>query len=410
MVEGKIFVAFVFGVLLISLVSALSFKVTPARYEINFVPGSEETFTFTFGTDVPDMEFKIIKTGDLTEYVSVSPEKLVGGGEVTVTLKLPNKLEKPGRYRLFIGSEPVTSTDASVTRRGSALGIAAVMNGAIDVFVPFPGKYGEIDFKATDANPGQPVNMGLKIFSRGSEEIVTDSRIEIYEAGSLREEEEKGILSPLINIFLSPFLSPEDRGELVETLELGTDNIPAGEFVDINARLDTTNYVSGNYFAVPVVTQGNQVIEEEAGFRLGELFVDIVGNSKEFERGKVNAISIEIQSFWNEPISNVFVTGEILGYEDLSFQTPSVSLRPWAKRTVTGYFDTSSIEEDRFQAILTAHYGGKTTEKIVNLQLTRKSDYVLISLIVVAILAAALFAWVVFGFLKSRRKKRGKKK
>jgi hypothetical protein len=116
---------------------------------------------------------------------------------------------------------------------------------------------------------------------------------------------------------------------------------------------------------------------------------------------------IELESFWNDPIENVYVEGDIIG-TNIHFQTPSIpKLGAFEKQRVTGFFDTSGIEGDKFQARLTTHYGDKKTEKVVDLHFVRKTDYLLITLIVVLVLAALFFVYVVIDFVI--RKRNGKR-
>jgi len=387
-------------------VSALN-GVSPGGYDINFEPGLKKNFDFNFWNDDPSKEFDITVEGDFADFVSLDKDQILGSGIVKVTLNLPQSVATPGKHRILIGAREILKEGSA---GGGTVGIIGQVKGVIDIFVPYPGRYGEIDFSAFDSNPGDPVNFHLRIFSRGEESITTNSQIEIYEAGGFRQEE--SLLSPIVNFFS---LSPSDgvdipKGKLADVLQIGSDTIESGEFIDISAQLDTSKLGSGNYAAVALVTHDGRVVRAEDSFRLGELFIDITDYGKEFERGKINSILISVESFWNEPIENVFITGEVLGYPGITFQTSSIDLKPWSRGTLIGFFDTSLIKENSFQAKLTAYYEGKTTEKIVNLHFIRKTDYVLVGLIIVLIVAGLFFVWVVIDFLKTRSKRGRKRK
>lgn len=378
-----------------------SLGVSPPSYELNFEPNIEQDFTFTIVNDNIDTEFQIDLAGDLAKYGQLSTTKAIAGTVVGVHMKLPAELDKPGRHELIVVVQEVLSPEAL-----KGIVVRTSLAPKVIINVPYPGKYAETEFKTGDANSGEPVNMNLKIYSRGSENINVHSRIEIYQSGKLGQNiSEEPKLSP-VQILLSP--GRVVSGKYVQTIDLGSDTIPAGQYQEINAKLDTTNYQSGIYKAVAVVEQEEQTVRQEGGFKLGELFVDISDYSNEFERGKIDSIIIELESFWNDKINNVYVTGEILG-TNINFQTPSIqTLGPFEKQRVTGNFDTAGIEADKFQAKLTVHYEGKTTEKVVSLHFVRKTDYLLIALIVALVLAAAFFIFVVVDFLVLRRKRGGK--
>jgi hypothetical protein len=378
--------------------------VGPPRYELNFEPNFEQVFSFTITSENPNTEFDLTLDGDLAQYATLSTNKITGyASRIEVNLKLPNSINKPGMHDVGVLITEVLPKDSK------GIVVRTQLRPRIIVNVPYPGKYAEMEFGTADANAGEPVNFGLKIYSRGNEAITTNSRVEIYETGKLGEKLVNGTkFSPRLQALLSP--SRTVSGRYVETVDLGSDSIPSGQFVEVNAKLDTTNYNSGLYKAVAVVEQSDQIIRDEKPFKLGELFVDISDYSNEFERDKIDSMIIELESYWNDKIENVYVTGEIEG-TGITFQTPSISvLNPFEKQRVTGNFDTTGIKEDKFQAKLTVHYGDKTTEKIVDLHFVKKTDYVMIVLIGALVLAFAFFVFVVIDFLLLRKKKHESKK
>jgi len=344
---------------------------TPAAYSIDFQPNLKQVFNFNFYSDDPEIKFNISVSGDFAQYVELNRDELSGSGNVNVLLKLPKNVEKPGVHRIYIAA-----TQLPKPGQGT-LGIVASLRGIIDVRVPYPGKYAEMEFSATNANAGEPVNFKLKIYSRGDEDIVTASYVEIYNS----------------------------QNKKIDGITLGINEIKSRENVEINKEVDTKNYPAGKYKAIAIVQYYDKEVKAEAPFRLGELFVDIADYKKEFEKNKINPITIDVESFWNDPIENVYAEVSILGYENLipAFKTPSVSLGSFERKTLEGFFNSASIQENKFQAKIVLYYLDKTTEKIVDLRFKREINYVLIGAIAGAVLLVIIILFLIFWIRKLKK-------
>jgi len=341
--------------------------VRPSSYEIDFEPGLKRVFTFNFMSD-RDVDFELYSEGPFSEYVTLSKNHLTGGGSVNALLELPLEAEEPGRQNLLIGARQTSGARGMV-------GIVGNVRGIIFINVPYPGKYAELDFKTSNANLGEDVEFELIIYSRGDEDINVNSRIEIYDM----------------------------NGNFKERINLGNHLIESAKSIKLDAKLNTQNYVAGDYNAIAVVDYGDDVSREEEIFRLGRLFVDVVNHTRVFERGKINRFEVIAESFWNDPIENVYANISILGYPELGFYTPSILINPWDRRTLTGFFDTSEIKEDNFQTTIKLHYDNRTTEKTVNLELEKEISNVtyLISGLVILI----IFAGSILFYIQNKKKK-----
>ena len=160
----------------------------------------------------------------------------------------------------------------------------------------------------------------------GKEDIIVDSYIDIYDS----------------------------RENKIETLNLGPDLIESGKVKDYEVKLETINYKAGNYKAVAFVKYLDQTVKAEAPFRLGELFVDVINYTKVFERDKINKFEINVESFWNDPVENLYAKIIILNTKT-EFLTPSIKLEPWTTSILTGFFDTTEIKENKFYGNITLH-------------------------------------------------------
>ncbi len=343
--------------------------VSPASYEIDFKPNLKQEFTFNFAFD-EGVKADVYVSGDLKDYVRLDKESLIGGGRITAFLDFPSEIEKPGTHRIRIGARQLSS---------GAGGIAVVsdVGGIIKVKVPYPGRYARLDFKTTNANAGEEVNLELTVFSMGTEDIYAHPVLEIY--NSERE---------------------------IEQIDLGEEFVASTKSVKFSKTLSTRNYKPADYNVSAIVEYGGEKpAEATAVFRLGELMVEIYNWTKIFERDKINRFEIRVESLWNDPIENLHAEVEVLDY-NIKFSTPSISLKPWEKTVLTGFFDASDIKERKFKADVTLFYEGQTTSKVVDLEFRRESNIVLY----VVLSGLVLIVIVVLIVLMLRRKNEKRKR
>ena len=340
-----------------------SIGVSPAYHEIEFSPNAKYVLTFNFFTD-GDSKLRLYTAGDLTEYAELSKKSLKGSGSVNVLLTLPDEIKVPGTHRLLIGAE-------QVVEEGTGVAIVGNMRAVIRINVPYPGKYAEVEFEAKNANAGQPVDFHVKINNLGKEYLVVKANIEIYDS----------------------------TGKKLDTLPGGSFLIESSASKEFTTQLDTKDYKAGNYKAVAVVEYDESSIREEKTFRLGELFVDIANYTSEVERDKINPFIIEAESFWNDPIENVYANVSIIDH-DIRFLTPSSNIEPFGKATLRGYLDTSTIEGDTFKAKIILNYKGNSTERTVDVRFKKDINYLVY--IIIAVVAITVIGW----FIWKRRKKK----
>jgi hypothetical protein len=365
-----------FLIVLFSVVVDASIGITPGLKRISFVPGLEETLHFSITSDSPESEVLVSLKGDLVEFATLSTNTLIGGGDVTVFLKLPQEIERPGKHDLLVRAEEDPGE--------GLVGVQAAVQARIEISVPFPGKYAEVEFEADDANAGEPVYFKLKVKSLGKNEIAAKPFIEIFDS----------------------------NGKSLEVLNLEETLIASNDDEDFSASWDTSDYGAGNYKStVNVFYGGEKAATAEDEFRLGKLFVDILNYSEEFERDKINPIDITVESFWNDLIEGVYVSGEV-NKRRIQFQTPSFDLAPWEKRTIRAYFDTTTIDKDvdKFDGRLVVNYNGKITDREIELRFKKETNYLFIALVSGIVLAVILIIFLSLWILKLKRKNAKKKK
>jgi|SRR3989344_3672229 len=359
--RGLIF--FCLLIFLIGNVFAIS-GVSPGSYEINFEPNLNKSFVFDFIFD-EEVSAEIYVEGDLAEYVAVDKEVIIGREKVNVQLTLPESVDSPGPNRIRIGARQVVNESAGI-------GIAADVRGIIKLEVPYPGRYVELELIAPNANTGDLVNLTLKAFNRGEVEVNIAPAIQIFKDEEIKDE------SVFKNVKIKP-----------------------SEMRLFNFLFNSSGYSSGDYIAVALADYGGEKpARDEDQFRLGEFYVKINNYSRVFEKGGIEEFNIEVESFWNNQIEDLYAEVKVINFEEASFVTPPIKLESWSNASLKGFLDTSKINDENFQAEIILHYGGKTTTETADLKLIFGPDYTLYMIILILILVVGLTLWRIKIFFK----------
>jgi hypothetical protein len=271
--------------------------VIPGSYSVDFKPGLEKSFTFVF---ILDEDRALSIEGELAEFVSLDQEVAVNKEEVVVDLKLPRELE-------LFGSEDIWV-------------LAGGVRGLIRVRFPYPERFVGVELSAPNVNQGEGVDIGLDVSNLGVEDVSVKVDIEIYEW-------------------------EESRGDLIEIFEFEGGLLNVSSSIDFAFILDSSNYSAGDYVVVARVDYGDDFIEEENVFRLGDFRVGILNYTNEFYGGKINRFEIEVENLWNDDMSEVYAGVRIVDSGE-GFDSGIISLGAWEKNTLVGFFDAKKIEGD----------------------------------------------------------------
>ncbi|MBU2052614.1 MAG: hypothetical protein KJ721_00015 [Nanoarchaeota archaeon] len=334
--------------------------ISPAVVNYNFEPSLRGVIEYTAFEDNPDKELELYVLGDLAEYVKLDKTKLVGGGKFTATIKLPESIETPGKHKIIVGVKEKIDEELA---KGT-IGTSVIIQAVIVVYIPYPGEYLEIGFRAHDVNIGEPINFELDLTSRGKEDVIAKSKIEI--------------------VF---------QNKTMEVLYLKDREIKSQQAVNLKKTFDTTNYNPGEYNAIAIVDYG-KIARAESKFKIGELIIYIVNHTKQIVIGNVKSFDIEIESGWNDQIDGAYAEVFILNESKplINFKTTSTELTPWERKTITGFFDTSNFAEGFYDANITIfYYGremGKSSNELVKVQFVEEKEinYILLSLVAIGII------------------------
>ena len=367
--EG-VFAGFMFIILCSFFVHA-SVGVSPGKYAVDFQPSLEQSFTFHFIFD-EGVESEIYVDGDFKEYASLSTNKLVGGGPVTVTLRLPAFSEKSGINNLLVGARQKAT--------GGGFAIAGHVIARVEIAVPYQGKYIDTFLDTTNANVGENVTFTVRIDNIGTDAVV---------------------VTPSINIL-------DFSNATLETIYLEKKEILSQTSLVYRRDFSTEHYRAGNYRAILFVDIGREGVSvKEKTFRLGGLYVSIINASEHYEKNKINKFTIEVESFWNDPINNLYANVSFIN-SNVSFITPSLYIPSWEKKILTGFFDSTDFG-NTITANITLHYQDISSSSLARLTPIENSHKdifgIFLGIVIGILLMTVIFlTWRIYG--KQNRKKK----
>jgi hypothetical protein len=369
-----------FFVVVLPFVNAGAIGISPAHHRFFFEPNLERELVFYVSSSEPGQIIETYIAGDLAEYANLSTNRIVGSGNLIVTLKLPGKIEIPGQHTILIGAkEGGNINEENATKQGVG-GIVAVQ-APIDILVPFPGKYAESIFNIESINVGENVKFNFEINNLGTEAIIVSPNITVYDI---------------------------DGNELllfnVESRVLGSKL--KWNYED---KLNTSHFEPGVYSAILYFDYGKP-IKIEKSFKVGYLFVNITNYSYLFEKGKINKFSISVENLWNLPIEDVFgwVGITINGTLVDKLNTPTIKLDAWGKGTLIGFFDASDVDEGRYLASINVVYNNETTNRLVAIYVNKVpvDRRVIIAEVAVGLFVLVSVSLIIYLMIKIKRLKR----
>lgn len=264
--------------------------VSPGSHEVDYEPGLNREFVFDF---VLDGEESVFVEGDLSEYVEVDKVLISGKERVEVSLSFPESVDFFGVSEIWI--------------------VAGNVRGLIKVRVPYPDRFVELGLGVLNIEEGESGEVNLRVFNLGKEDLFVNPIVEVY-SGS----------------------------EVVEIFNLESSYLGVEWILDLELSLDEKKYVSGDYLVVAFVDYDGEVARAERVFRVGEFNLRILDYTKEVF-GDVERFEVEVESLSNSLMNEVFAEVRVVGSEDKGFDSSIVSLGPWEKKRLTGFFDSSGL-------------------------------------------------------------------
>lgn len=353
--------------------------ISPAVTKLKFQPGFNFSINFQVFQALPNQSLSVSAGGDFAEYVHFDKTNLTGPEGFTAYVNLPETADKPGKNSLYINVGEVLDPKSGLASR---LGIGSL----ISIRVPYPGKYAEIrSFSVDDVNEGEPVKFYVSVESLGKEAVSVEGNLEIY----YNNNTDKFNLG-------SKYIEPDGTGVFEKIL-------------------DKNYYKAGTYNATAFVSYEGKVINESRTFKVGNLFVDIINWSSEFNQSRINPFFILIESKWNGDIKNVYAEVNISkdGKEVDFFKTPSIELKKWEKAELKGFFNAENINVGDYKAKIVLIYDDKTSEKTVDIKVVPaapETNKILIIILIVSVIIIVIFvSLMIITYLSLKRRKKKKK-
>jgi len=161
--------------------------------------------------------------------------------------------------------------------------------------------------------------------------------------------------------------------------------------------------VAGRYKALARINYDGSILEEKKNFNVGERLAKILNISDaKVKKGDIAKFDINIQSYWNEIIKDVYLELKVVGQE-VNSRTESISLGPWDSRTITGFLETSSLEEGEYEVDVILNYDDKYSEAKTSLVVT-KGFSLSVTTIVLIVIIAILILLVIINIVMFKKK------
>lgn len=343
-------------------ISAGYLGISPGIFKIHFEPNLRRTFEFKVSDSNPNEIISLYVQGDLANYSKLSKSSIVGEGSFSLTLNLPSKIEIPGNHRLIVGAKQEKASAES------GIEGVIVVQAVIDVFVPYPGKYAEMNFNVYDVNEGENALYEWTINNLGTENFDAYPTLEVY-----------------------------NLDEKIYSISLEKQHIKTKETIKLSDFLNTSNLDSGTYNVSATLDYG-KILQQNDSFRIGSFLINISDYSYEFLEKKINKFYVEVQNLWNSPIEEIYskITVTDKGKVVQEFKTVSENLKAWEIKNLTGFLDTEGINPGKYTANINVFYDTSVTSKLVTIYVLRANSMLFYFLLAVIIVCMFLILIIIY--------------
>ncbi|MBI2110352.1 hypothetical protein HYT51_01060 [Candidatus Woesearchaeota archaeon] len=353
----------------------------PPQIELAYEPNLKTEVGFAVGgyRGEGNLSLRMYIVGDLNQTILLNENfTMIQTGEwkgFSANVSLPDFLE-PGVHVNGIVVEEVGATTEGV---GAIAGVMIPLR----IYVPYPWRYIELEFKASDIAVGEKVPFYIKIISRSKEEL-------------------KRVFAT-INIY-------DNDNQKVDSITSDSFSLDTNQARELTLYWDSQNNSVGIYHAVASVFFDGEYRESDTFFKIGDVLIEILNiNGTSVEKDQIAKVDVETISRWNSQIKDVYA--EVLLYDPSGnmlrkSKTETFTLEPWHPTSVSSYLDVRDLEIGDYQAVARVFYYDKVAEKnfVLNIFQPEKSIFTITNLLIIVIVI--LFILLILSLVRKEAKKR----
>jgi len=378
-------------VFVLCLNTVLALGIRPVKTQIQFQPEYNGAVKVV-NNDHTYLQVVIYAEGELEEYIKISETELVLepdeefksiGFKIDITDELP-----PG---LRTGRIIVEEKISSVTIAGSYVSGSLKMAHKIEVQVPYPDKYIEVQIDIQEEQEGVDISTTVK--NIGASDIDQ--------------------VKPVIEIY--------SGSEKISTFEATPTSLSVLEESNFNTFVQKAELGQGVYTVNSRISFDGNSLELAKTFAIGEPLLRILNYEKYVVENKINEFPIEVKNDWNSIIKDAKIELFFLkGGNEVSKETTySFDIGPYEGKRVQSYFDTTGLEVGQYDVNMLIHHGNKTDIERHELSIITQEEYdkrlggdalmyIVVALAAAVVLILGVLLYVIIGMRNGKKGKRFK--
>ena len=346
--------------------SVLAIAISPPEMNIVYEPGKEIGCGFNFKLE-SDSKINYRIEGDLNNSIELSlPNGNLNNNEWYSTIckmTLPEDLS-PGYHE--------ASIIVVESQNPGGIGAMAGIIFPIRIFIPYPGKYLEIQkYSFNNIAVNETAEFILNVISRGDEKI--DSAVALIK---------------LKNSSGSVFGSTQSDSISLEKNQGG----------ELKSKWNSIGTAAGIYEAQATLFYDEKEAKESKEIKVGDLRIDITNiNYGTILTENVAKFDVELKSVWNMPIKEAFLTLDIYKNDQIikHIRSENFDIDSWASIERSVFWETKGVQPGKYKGNFTVfHSEGKASEKSIEFEITEnllgKYPIITIALIIIVVILIIL--------------------
>jgi len=344
----KLVLSFVLIIVLLA-VQASAMGITPGRTTLKYEPGAEQTIEFKIiNSEKENFQAFIVVQGELNASIALSEVSFdMSAGEVehtvSYTFKSPPSLTPGTRSAEIVVVKLPKKSGSGATFVGAAVGVVTQLN----VLVPYPGKYADIDVNVIGPDGNGQVTFLIPVVSRGNLDLV-DVRASVDIYTSLNEK--------------------------VDSVSTGRVSIASGQRNELVGMWDSKKFSSGAYKAIITVLYDEQAVKMEKVFGIGARTLELQQvEVNDFSLGDIAKFELLVENKWNQPITGAFAQMQVFDNDKqvmADFNSANYDIPALSKALMVAFWDTKGVKEGTYDSSVYLKYGENSGQQDLKLKVS----------------------------------------